>query len=144
LPQTSLFQKLPGAAVRVDDVPCQSHEELAFVCGNQTLRAAAVDGQMGMHLCMTAAGAHKVSLDLPLQLGSFLQASYESARSEEPGSVRVAVDGSELGLVPARPRDQLVQKLLFDTRGYRGQPSSRLHAEFSGRTLACFDLGMLR
>jgi hypothetical protein len=144
LPKTSVFQKLPASALKVDDVACHSYAELGFVCGPQTLRAAAVDGAAAMHLCMTAPGAHKVSLELATELGSFLEARYESSASAEPGSVRVAVNGDDLGQVAARDREQWPQRVLFDTRGYRGQPSSRLTAEFTGRTLACFDLRMLR
>jgi hypothetical protein len=37
-----------------------------------------------------------------------------------------------------------VQKLLFDTRAYQDQPSARLSVEFTGGSLACFDVRALR
>jgi hypothetical protein len=144
LPKTSLFQKLPGSAIKVDDAPCQAQAELSYICGGHLLRADAVDGQAGMHLCMTVPGARKLSLELPTKLGAYVEARYESAHGIDPGSVRVAVNGSELGLVPARTRDQWVQKLLFDTRAYQDQPSARLSVEFTGGSLACFDVRALR
>jgi hypothetical protein len=87
---------------------------------------------------MTAPGDGELRLRTRARLGSFLAGSYDPSEKGE-GSVRVSVDGQELGTLPTRPAFLRQQHFRFDTRGHAHE-SALVEAQFSGAALHCFDL----
>lgn len=138
LPASSLFRGSGSArSLTLDEQPCAEVAPLQFRCAEQSLRADVVAGAWGLHLCMTTESAGKLRLTTELELGSFIDVSYDP-REKGEGAIRLSASGHALGNVITRPAYLRQQHLRFDTRTLTHQ---RMTVELiaSGAALHCLD-----
>ena len=121
----------------LDGRPCSEKGKLDFDCQLSNVQADYVNVSGRYRLCMAAAENHTLNVSLNAHLGSYLQVPYDS--SNDAGSIKVSVNGTEIGSVPAKHSDIWIRTVQFDTRAYRDQASSRLQIELQGGPLRCFD-----
>jgi hypothetical protein len=136
----SLFHRLKASSLELAGHRCERLGPAGFSCGPHSVQPSVVSAVWGVHLCMSAPGAPNIGplkVQAPLELGSFLRAQYDPSK-EGRGSLRVRVDGQQIGFVATRPaflRHQFVQ---FDTRQWAHQRHT-LELEVTGAALYCFD-----
>jgi hypothetical protein len=142
LPARSIFHRVeaPGD-MTLGGRPCLLTAPLSFRCGPHRVRADVVEGTWGLHLCMTAPDAGDLRVRVRTELGSFLAGHYD-AQKEGSGSIRVSVDGQELGTLATRPYFLRHQRIQFDTRARRHE-TARVEVVLTGMARHCFDLQTL-
>jgi hypothetical protein len=139
LPPRSIFHRVEArGGMMLGDAPCVLDAPLSFTCGAHRVRADVSEGVWGLHLCLTAPDAGDLRVRVQTQLGSFLAGHYDT-REEGPGSIRVSVDGEELGNIATRPAFLRHQRFQLDTRARRHQTAS-LEVVLTGMARNCFDL----
>jgi hypothetical protein len=121
--------------------PCVQTAPLNFKCGAQRVRADVVSGVWGIHLCMAAPDAAELRVQSTLTLGAFLAGRYDPVK-EGPGSIRVSVDGQELGNISTRPAYLRQQRFQLDTRDREGQ-RARVEVVLGGMANNCFDMSVV-
>ncbi|MEY2931102.1 MAG: hypothetical protein RL033_1851 [Pseudomonadota bacterium] len=136
LPKNSLFRQ--ATTLTLNGQACALAAPLSFRCGDEVVQADLVSGAWGLHLCMTAPDDGELRLSTQTTLGSFLAGSYDPSETGS-GSIRVSVDGEELGTLATRPSFLRQQHFRFDTRGRAGR-SALVEAQINGSALHCFDL----
>jgi hypothetical protein len=140
VPEDSLFRDLRDGEMAVNGAACQSDGSFHWTCGGYAVAAERVSGLYGTHLCITTAGS-ELALRTTRTVGEFLRGSYD-VRGDD-GSLRAWLDDRDLGRVAARPPDQGLQFLQFDTRDRAAGPGT-YRLEIRGSPLHCFDFGVVR
>ncbi len=138
LPTSSVFHELTGPELELDGQPCWRLEPLVFQCGDESLRADVVAGFWGIHACMTAPTAERLSLRADRPLESFVLGRYDRPERSRGGKLRLGVNGSTLGSINTRPPEQRLQFVQFDTRALAGR-TAELELDLTGDALHCFD-----
>jgi hypothetical protein len=140
VPEDSLFRGLRDGEMIVNGDACVSDGAFEWKCGTYPVAAERVSGPYGSHLCMTTGGS-QLELRTRRVVGEFLRGVYD-VRGDS-GSLRAWLDDRELGTVAARPPDQGLQFLQFDTRGHAGEQGT-FRLEIRGSPLHCFDFRVVR
>ena len=89
----------------------------------------------GTHICLNT-GGKLLELTTKRPVGEFLLGEYDVRAGS--GSLQAWLNDRDLGSVTARPTNQGLQFLQFDTRAERGQPGT-FRLELRGSPLHCFD-----
>jgi hypothetical protein len=87
---------------------------------------------------MTAPDAGDLRVRVRTVLGSFLAGHYDTQK-DGPGTIRLSVDGRELGTIATRPAFLRHQRIQFDTRARR-QETATVEVVLTGVARSCFDL----
>ena len=141
LPKESIFQHLGPGDMTLGEESCTETAPLNFKCGTRRVKADVVSGVWGIHLCMVAPDAGDLRVRAPVALGSFLAGHYDPLQ-EGPGSIRISVDGQELGNIATRPAYLRHQRIQLDTRERKGQRAT-VEVVLTGMARNCFDLGVV-
>jgi hypothetical protein len=139
LAANSIFRRLRADSLTFNEERCEGRGKLAFACGKSRVHADVMNGSVwGVHACMTASPDEgELVVRANLALGSFLEGTYDPPKDRE-GSIRVSVDGRELGALVTRPAYLRQQVVRFDTRAFQNREGI---VEISVRdaALRCFD-----
>ena len=134
--KTSLFRGLEAGEMKVDGKPCTSEGPFQWSCDKgQIVKAERVSGLYGTHICLNT-GGKLLELTTKRPVGEFLLGEYDVRAGS--GSLQAWLNDRDLGSVTARPTNQGLQFLQFDTRAERGQPGT-FRLELRGSPLHCFD-----
>jgi len=142
LPANSIFHRVEGHDLTLGGESCRKERDLSFVCGSGVIRADAVSGQWGVHRCMTAPDSGELRIRARMVLGSFLAGDYDPTPDRE-GTIRLSVDGLEIGAMTTRPAFLWHQFIQFDTRQFRDREAT-VELTLTGAALHCFDFRIVR
>ena len=138
LPQESVFHRAGSGNLTLAGHSCEKLGALDFECDGSPLRAQIVTGFNAPHLCMSTNDQGVLTLDMDTNLGKSLLVSYDPSSTQ--GSIKVAVNGQDLGTVDAKMPDLDLRYAHFDTRWLTQGRKAKLHVELSGGPLRCFDV----
>ena len=139
LPQGSIFRSVSEHDMSLDGYPCHETGVLSWHCGGGELTAKVTNGAYGVHYCLSASAANRLTLDFKGALSPLIETVYDSA-SDNPGHIAVTVNGAAVFSTDTRPAEQGLQQVRFDAHGSLRPAANSLHVEVSGAALHCFDL----
>jgi hypothetical protein len=123
-------------------LPCFARGPTVWQCGPHRVSQEIRSGSYGSHICLSAPQVGPLVVSARPRLGQYLLLGFDPG-GNQPGHLRVWLDGVSLGNEVTQGPEQGLQFLQADTRARAGT-TGNLRVELDGAPLHCFDLSLVR